>query len=84
LYRNVLFVSDKELHWIREDLTLKIGETMQVEARIRYRQALEKATLHKVECGLFVAFENKQSAIQEGQFVAWYQHEELLGSGVIS
>jgi tRNA-specific 2-thiouridylase len=37
-----------------------------------------------VECGLFVAFENKQSAIQEGQFVAWYQHEELLGSGVIS
>jgi tRNA-specific 2-thiouridylase len=84
LYRNVLFVSDKELHWIREDLTLKIGETMQVEARIRYRQPLEKATLHKVESGLFVAFENKQSAIQEGQFVAWYQHEELLGSGVIS
>jgi tRNA-specific 2-thiouridylase len=57
---------------------------MQVEARIRYRQPLEKATLHKVESGLFVAFENKQSAIQEGQFVAWYQHEELLGSGVIS
>jgi tRNA-specific 2-thiouridylase len=84
LYRNVLFVSDKELHWIREDLTLKIGEIMQVEARIRYRQPLEKATLHKVESGLFVAFENKQSAIQEGQFVAWYQHEELLGSGVIS
>jgi tRNA-specific 2-thiouridylase len=84
LYRNVLFVSDKELHWIREDLTLKIGETMQVEARIRYRQALEKATLHKVEAGLFVAFEKRQAAIQEGQFVAWYQDEELLGSGVIS
>ena len=84
LYRNVLFVSAKELHWIRKDLTLKNGEIMQVEARIRYRQPLEKATLHKVECGLFVAFENKQSAIQEGQFVAWYQHEELLGSGVIS
>ena len=84
LYRKVLFVSDKELHWIREDLTLKIGETMQVEARIRYRQALEKATLHKLEAGLFVAFEKKQAAIQEGQFVAWYQEEELLGSGVIS
>jgi tRNA-specific 2-thiouridylase len=84
LYRNVLFVTDKELHWIRKDLTLKNGEIMQVEARIRYRQPLEKATLHKVEAGLFVAFENKQSAIQEGQFVAWYQHEELLGSGVIS
>ena len=84
LYRNVLFVSDKELHWIREDLTLKIGETMQVQARIRYRQALEKATLHKVETGLYVEFTNKQAAIQEGQFVAWYQEDELLGSGVIS
>jgi tRNA-specific 2-thiouridylase len=84
LYRNVLFVSDKELHWIREDVTLKIGETMQVQARIRYRQALEKAFLHKVETGLYVEFTNKQAAIQEGQFVAWYQEDELLGSGVIS
>ena len=84
LYRNVLFVSNEEVHWIREDLVLKTGETMPVKARIRYRQALEKATLHKVESGLYVAFENKQSAIQEGQFVAWYKNEELLGSGVIS
>ncbi|AQS93346.1 tRNA 2-thiouridine(34) synthase MnmA [Polaribacter sp. BM10] len=84
LYRNVLFVSNEEIHWIREDLTLKTGETLDVEARIRYRQALEKATLHKVETGLYVEFKNKQSAIQEGQFVAWYLDEELLGSGVIS
>lgn len=84
LYRNVLFVSNEEIHWIREDLTLKAGETLDVEARIRYRQALEKATLHKVETGMYVEFENKQSAIQEGQFVAWYLDEELLGSGVIS
>ena len=84
LYRNVLFVSNKESHWIREDLTLNNGEFMQVEARIRYRQTLEKATLHKVEKGLYVEFEKKQSAIQEGQFVAWYQDEELIGSGVIS
>ncbi|WP_299665575.1 tRNA 2-thiouridine(34) synthase MnmA [uncultured Polaribacter sp.] len=84
LYRNVLFVSNEEIHWIREDLTLNSGESMHVEARIRYRQGLEKATLYKVENGLYVEFENKQSAIQEGQFVAWYQKEELLGSGVIS
>ncbi|MFD2528289.1 tRNA 2-thiouridine(34) synthase MnmA [Polaribacter marinaquae] len=84
LYRNVLFVANEEIHWIREDLTLKTGETLDVEARIRYRQALEKATLHKVETGMYVEFENKQSAIQEGQFVAWYLDEELLGSGVIS
>lgn len=84
LYRNVLFVTNEELHWIREDLTLNIGQKMQVKARIRYRQVLEKATLYKVENGMYVAFKNQQSAIQEGQFVAWYQNEELLGSGVIS
>ncbi|SDR88288.1 tRNA (5-methylaminomethyl-2-thiouridylate)-methyltransferase [Polaribacter sp. KT25b] len=84
LYRNVLFVDNEEIHWIREDLILKSAETMQVDARIRYRQPLEKATLYKVESGLYVEFQNKQSAIQEGQFVAWYKNEELLGSGVIS
>jgi tRNA-specific 2-thiouridylase len=84
LYRNVLFVSNEEIHWIREDLTLQSRESMQVEARIRYRQKLEKAIVYKVDAGLYVEFENKQSAIQEGQFVAWYKNEELLGSGVIS
>ena len=84
LYRNVLFVKNEEIHWIREDLTLKDGENLKVLARIRYRQALENATLFKVEEGLYVEFENDQSAITEGQFVAWYQKDELLGSGVIS
>ena len=84
LYRSVLFVSNEEEHWIREDLKIKNHESLDVEARIRYRQPLEKAILHKVENGIFVEFQNPQSAIQEGQFVAWYQNEELLGSGVIS
>ncbi len=84
LHRNVLFVNNEEEHWVREDLALKINDSTKVMARIRYRQPLEKATLYKVENGLFVEFENPQSAIQEGQFVAWYRDEELLGSGVIS
>ncbi len=84
LYRRTLFVKDSELHWVREDLTLSEDDTMQVMARIRYRQPLQKATLYKVAGGLYVDFEEKQSAITEGQFVAWYQDDELLGSGVIS
>ena len=84
LYRNVLFVSNEELHWIREDLALAEGQSMQVLARIRYRQVLEKANIHKVSSGLYVEFDNKQSAITEGQFVAWYLGDELVGSGVIS
>jgi tRNA-specific 2-thiouridylase len=31
-----------------------------------------------------VEFKEAQSAITEGQFVAWYREDELLGSGVIS
>jgi len=83
LYRNVLFVDITEIHWIREDLALEPGQEMEVLARIRYRQPLEKATLYRVENGLYVSFKNAQSAITEGQFVAWYQEDELLGSGVI-
>ncbi len=84
LYRNVLFVKADEIHWIREDLCLKTGEEMKVMARIRYRQPLEKASLYRAEDGLYVSFEGTQSAITEGQFVAWYREDELLGSGVIS
>lgn len=84
LLKRALFVNDDELHWVREDLAIKVDETMEVMARIRYRQPLEKATLHRVDSGLYVEFENPQSAITEGQFVAWYLEDELVGSGVIS
>ncbi|MCX7547579.1 tRNA 2-thiouridine(34) synthase MnmA [Xanthomarina sp. F1114] len=84
LYKTVLFVSNEELHWVREDLELQLDETMEVMARIRYRQPLEKATLYKVDSGMYVEFQAPQSAITEGQFVAWYLEDELVGSGVIS
>lgn len=84
LYRNTLFVSNDELHWIRPDFALQLDDKMEVMARIRYRQPLQKATLYKVDAGLYVDFEEKQSAITEGQFVAWYITDELIGSGVIS
>jgi len=84
LYRRTLFVNDLELHWVRPDLALKTDESMQVLARIRYRQPLQRAILYKIEGGLYVDFEEKQAAITEGQFVAWYLGEELIGSGVIS
>ena len=84
LYRRGLLVKTKDIHWVREDLQLAVGEQMEVSARIRYRQPLEKATLFREKEGLFVLFEKPQSAIAEGQFVAWHQGEELLGSGVIS
>lgn len=84
LFRKALKVLPDEIHWIREDLRLKNGENMDVMARIRYRQPLQKATLHQTEGGLYVVFDEPQSAITQGQFVSWHLGEELVGSGVIS
>ncbi|MGV3460971.1 MAG: tRNA 2-thiouridine(34) synthase MnmA [Flavobacterium sp.] len=84
LFRKALFIQESEIHWIREDLALKDGETMDVMVRIRYRQPLQKATLHKFDDGMYISFEEPQSAITEGQFAAWHIGEELVGSGVIS
>lgn len=84
LFRKALKVVPHEIHWIREDLRLENGQTMEVMARIRYRQPLQKATLHQTESGLYVTFNEPQSAITQGQFVSWHLGEELVGSGVIS
>ena len=83
LFRKALKVTEAATHWVRPDLKLKAGETLEVMAQIRYRQSLEKARLHATEKFLYVVFENKQSAITAGQFVAWYSGNELIGSGVI-
>jgi tRNA-specific 2-thiouridylase len=84
LYRRGLFVKKDEIHWVRKDLKIIEDGSMEVEARIRYRQPLEKAILHQALSGLYVIFDKPQSAITEGQFVAWYKEGELLGSGVIA
>lgn len=84
LFRKALYIQQPEVHWVREDMALKDGETMEVMVRIRYRQPLQKATLHQFEDGMYIAFDQPQSAITEGQFAAWYIGEELVGSGVIS
>ena len=84
LFRKALFIDQKEVHWVREDLQMKIGETMRVRVRIRYRQSLQEAVLYQFEEGIFIEFENLQSAITRGQFAAWYVEDELIGSGVIS
>lgn len=84
LFKKALFIKKDEIHWIREDLTLQPNETMEVMARIRYRQPLQKATLHQFKNGMYVVFNEPQSAITEGQFVAWHKNDEVLGSGVIS
>ncbi len=84
LFKKALFIEQSEVHWIRKDLKIDNGESMKVMARIRYRQPIQLATLFQFENGMYIVFEESQSAITKGQFVAWYLEDELVGSGVIS
>lgn len=84
LFKKALYIQEEEIHWIREDLKLNEDETLEAMVRIRYRQPLQKAILHKAGKGLYIEFEKPQSAITEGQFAAWYLDDELIGSGVIN
>lgn len=53
-------------------------------ARIRYRQPLQECVITKIENGnALVEFDESQRAVAPGQFIAWYDGEELLGSGII-
>ena len=83
LYRKGLFIPTADVHWVREDLKLSEGHSQPFMARIRYRQPLEKCTLHQRAEGLYIIFDRAQRGVTPGQFAAWYEGEELVGSGVI-
>jgi tRNA-specific 2-thiouridylase len=83
LYRKGLFIRAEEVHWIRTDLTMQSGESRDYLVRIRYRQPLQRARLYAREEGCYIIFEKQQRGITPGQFAAWYDGVELLGSGAI-
>ena len=83
LNRKGLFIRNEEIHWIRTDLQMKAGESHDFSVRIRYRQPLQKARVYFRSQGYYVIFDNLQRGIAPGQFCAWYEGEELMGSGVI-
>ncbi len=84
LNRYGLFIALEDVHWVRQDLKLMPEENRVLLVRIRYRQELTKCTLAMKSHGLYLLFEEAQRGIARGQFAAWYDGEELLGSGVIS
>jgi len=83
LNRKGLLVKNEDIHWIRPDLELAVGASKKYLGRTRYRQKLVGLTLHKKEDGLYVIFDNLERGITSGQFVAWYEGNELIGSGTI-
>jgi tRNA-specific 2-thiouridylase len=83
LHRKGLFVAAENMHWIRPDLKMETGEKRKYDIRIRYRQPLEKGTIHLKEEGAYFIFDDEQRGITSGQFAAWYSGDELIGSGAI-
>ena len=71
------------MHWIRPDLRMTAGENRPYSLRIRYRQPLQAGRLYVTERGGYLLFDRPQRGVTAGQFAAWYDGEELVGSGVI-
>lgn len=84
LFRKALRINTEEIHWVRPDLKLSIGDQLNLMVRIRYRQPLQGATLHCKDDGLYINFDEPQRGVTAGQFAAWYDGDELIGSGVIA
>ena len=84
LYRKGLLVKKDEIHWIRPDLVMNEGESRDYIVRIRYRQPLQKAKLFRRKEGIYIIFNKLQRGIAPGQFAAWYDGDEVIGSGVIA
>ncbi|MDA3952027.1 MAG: tRNA 2-thiouridine(34) synthase MnmA [Bacteroidales bacterium] len=84
LYRKALFISNEEMHWVRPDLKLQLDDSRDYLVRIRYRQPLQNGTLISKSEGFYIKFDVPQRGIAPGQFAAWYDKDELIGSGVIA
>lgn len=84
LYRRGLYIRPEEIHWIREDLALRPGESGRYSFRIRYRQPLQSGLLFVTRDGAYIRFDEPQRGITAGQFASWYDGNELIGSGVIN
>ena len=96
LSRSCLRIAPEDIHWIRPDLAMQVGEIRRYSVRIRYRQPLQQATMVMRENGLYIIFDTPQRGVTPGQFAAWYMpveetlvtgHKdtsmEMVGSGVI-
>ena len=84
LYRKGLQVRNDEIHWIRPDLEMAEDESREYMVRIRYRQPLQKARFYRRQEGMYIIFNKLQRGIAPGQFAAWYDGDEVIGSGVIN
>jgi tRNA-specific 2-thiouridylase len=83
LHRKALKIEPSDIHWVDGCNKMKEGERRRYIVRIRYRQPLQAAELIMESDGLYILFDKPQRGITAGQFAAWYDGDNLAGSGVI-
>ena len=84
LFRSSLFIDAQNINWIRPDMEIFVGDEQRMSVRIRYRQPLQDAILCRTTEGMKIIFDRPQRGIAPGQFAAWYNEDELAGSGIIA
>lgn len=83
LWRPALHIAPGEIHWVNPARELTAGQSARFSVRIRYRQPLQGARLFVRDEGAYLVFDRPQRGITPGQFAAWYDGDQLVGSGVI-
>lgn len=83
LWRPALHIAPGDVHWVNPARAMAPGESRRFRVRIRYRQPLQEAWLFMRGNGVYLLFDTPQRGITPGQFAAWYDGDELVGSGVI-
>ena len=83
LWRPALHIAPGEIHWVNPARELTAGQSARFSVRIRYRQPLQGARLFVRDEGAYLVFARPQRGITPGQFAAWYDGDQLVGSGVI-
>lgn len=83
LNRWALKIKQEDMHFVSSRFTSDLLNNKEIDVRIRYRQALQKCTVHNIAGDTFVLFKEKQRGITPGQFAAFYIDKELIASGVI-
>lgn len=82
LYRFSLRVKKTKMHHVVGELNLSNSQSL--SARIRYRQPLQKIDVKLMDKYYLISFDKKQKSIAKGQFVAIYDGDNLISSGIIA
>jgi len=73
-----------EVHFISAVDNIESINGKKFDVKIRYRQPCQLATVHLLDDGLYLLFDDIQRGITPGQFAAIYDGDNLIASGVIS